>query len=103
MESTIRMRATLVGETTDVQVLVQHPMDSGFAKDPTDKPIPPYFIEELNFEYNGKTVFVANWGPMIAKDPYVRFSFTGGKRGGEVRASWIDSRGLADSTLETIQ
>ena len=33
MASTIRVRATNNGDTTEVQALIQHPMDSGFIKD----------------------------------------------------------------------
>jgi sulfur-oxidizing protein SoxZ len=33
MASTIRVRAIANGETTDVQTLIQHPMESGFVKD----------------------------------------------------------------------
>jgi len=33
MASTIRVRATSSGDTTEVQALIQHPMDSGFVKD----------------------------------------------------------------------
>ena len=33
MASTIRVRADASGETTEVQSLIQHPMDSGFVKD----------------------------------------------------------------------
>ena len=33
MASTIRVRATATGDTTEVQALIQHPMDSGFVKD----------------------------------------------------------------------
>ena len=32
MASTIRVRATSSGDTTEVQALIQHPMDSGFVK-----------------------------------------------------------------------
>ena len=54
MASTIRVRATSSGETTDIQVLIQHPMDSGFVKDAKGELIPPHFIQELSFEYDGK-------------------------------------------------
>jgi hypothetical protein len=33
MASTIRVRATNNGDITEVQALIQHPMDSGFVKD----------------------------------------------------------------------
>ena len=62
MASTIRVRATANGDTTEVQALIQHPMDSGFVKDAKGEMIPPHFIQQLTFEYNGKTVFLADWG-----------------------------------------
>ena len=62
MASTIRVRATSNGDTTEVQALIQHPMDSGFVKDAKGEIIPPHFIQQLTFEYDGKNVFVADWG-----------------------------------------
>ena len=43
MASTIRVRATSSGETTEVQALIQHPMDSGFVKDAKGEIIPAAF------------------------------------------------------------
>ena len=63
MASTIRVRATSSGDTTEVQALIQHPMDSGFVKDAQGQLIPPHFIQQVTFEHNGKTVFLADWGP----------------------------------------
>jgi sulfur-oxidizing protein SoxZ len=69
MASSIRVRATSSGETTEVQALIQHPMDSGFVKDAKGELIPPHFIQQLTFEYDGKNVFIADWGPAVSKDP----------------------------------
>jgi len=91
MEAQIRIRADLNGDVTDVQALIKHPMDSGFAKDETGQPIAPRYIETLAFEHCGRTVFTANWGPMIAKDPYIRFFFKGGAIGDPVTIRWTDS------------
>ena len=77
MASTIRVRATANGDTTEVQALIQHPMDSGYVKDAQGQTIPPHFIQQLTFEYDGKAVFVADWGPAVSKDPYVKFAFKG--------------------------
>ena len=63
MPSTIRVRAVASGETTEVQSLIQHPMDSGFVKDAKGELIPPHHIEVVEFEHAGKTVFTALWGP----------------------------------------
>ena len=93
MASTIRVRATSSGETTEVQALIQHPMDSGFVKDAKGEIIPAHFIQQLTFEYDGKNVFTADWGGGVSKDPYVKFAFKGGKVGDKIVVTWIDSRG----------
>jgi sulfur-oxidizing protein SoxZ len=102
MASTIRVRATSSGETTEVQALIQHPMDSGFMKDAQGAIIPAHFIQQLTFEHNGKTVFVADWGPAVAKDPYVKFSFKGAQKGDELKIGWVDNKGASDSTTAKI-
>ena len=103
MASTIRVRATNNGDTTEVQALIQHPMDSGFVKDAKGDTIPPHFIQELTFEYGGKSVFVADWGAAVSKDPYVKFSFKGGKKGEDLKISWVDNKGATDTTTAKIQ
>jgi sulfur-oxidizing protein SoxZ len=103
MASTIRVRAISSGEVTEVQALIQHPMDSGFVKDAKGEIIPPHFIQELTFEHEGKRVFVADWGPAVSKDPYVKFSFKGGKKGDELKISWVDNKGGSDTNTAKIQ
>jgi sulfur-oxidizing protein SoxZ len=103
MASSIRVRAIANGEITEVQTLIQHPMDSGFVKNETGQIIPAHFIQELTFEYDGKKVFVADWGTAVSKDPYVKFSFKGGSKGGELKVSWIDNKGETDATTVKIQ
>jgi len=103
MASTIRIRATSSGDTTEVQALIQHPMDSGFVKNPAGELIPAHFIQQLTFEYDGKPVFIADWGPAVSKDPYVKFSFKGGKKGGDLKISWVDNKGASDTSTAKIQ
>ena len=103
MASTIRVRATSSGEITEVQALIQHPMDSGFVKDANGAIIPPHFIQELTFEHDGKSVFVADWGAAVSKDPYVKFSFKGGNKGDDLKISWVDNKGGSDTTTAKIQ
>jgi sulfur-oxidizing protein SoxZ len=103
MPSTIRVRATAGAETTEVQALIQHPMDSGFVKDPDGAIIPPHFIQVLTFEHDGNAVFVADWGAAVSKDPYVKFSFKGAKKGDDLKISWVDNKGATDTTTAKIQ
>ena len=102
MASSIRVRAITNGENTEVQTLIQHPMDSGFIKDAKGELIPAHFIQQLTFEYNGKTVFLADWGPAVSKDPYVKFAFKGGAKGDDLKISWTDNKGGSDSTRAKI-
>ena len=103
MASTIRVRAVASGGNTEVQALVQHPMDSGFVKNAQGQLIPPHYIQVVEFEHGGKVVFTANWGPAISKDPYIKFSFKGAQKGDDLTISWIDNKGAMNSFVGKIQ
>jgi sulfur-oxidizing protein SoxZ len=103
MASTIRVKAVASGDMITVQSLIRHPMDSGFVKNKkTGKLIPAHHIEVLQFEHGGKTVFTALWGPAVSKDPYLKFSFKGGKKGDDLKISWVDNKGASDSMMAKI-
>jgi len=102
MASSIRIRATSNGDITEVQTLIQHPMDTGLVKDSKGELIPAHYIHQLKFACNGKDVFVANWGTAISKDPYVKFSFKGAKKGDELKITWTDNKGGSDTTTAKI-
>ena len=102
MASTIRVRAVSSGEVTEVQALIQHPMDTGLVKNSKGELIPAHYIQELKFACNGKDVFVANWGTAISKDPYVKFSFKGAKKGDDLKISWTDNKGGSDEITAKI-
>ena len=76
---------------------------SGFVKDAKGELIPAHHIEVVEFEYDGKKVFTALWGPAVSKDPYLKFSFKGGKKGDDLKVSWVDNKGASDSLVAKIQ
>ena len=49
MASSIRVRATANGDITEVQTLIQHPMDTGLVKDARGELIPAHYIQQLTF------------------------------------------------------
>lgn len=102
MPTTIRARAVANAGRTEIQSLIQHPMDSGFVKDSDGKLVPPHYIEVLTFEHEGKAVFTAFWGPAVSKDPFVKFSMNGGKKGDDLKISWTDNLGNGDSLVAKI-
>ena len=101
--NTLLHGAVVSGETTEVQALVQHPMDSGFDKNAQGHLIPPHHIEVVEFVHADRTVFTALWGPAVSRDPYVKFSFKGARKGDDLKVSWVDNKGATDSLVAKIQ
>ena len=93
MSDPMRIRAQAQGDKTTVRVLVSHEMESGQRKDAAGKTVPAWFIQNINATWNGKTVMSAQWGTAVSKNPFVQFSFKGGKAGDKIAVSWTDNRG----------
>ena len=93
MSDPMRIRAQAQGDKTTVRVLVGHEMESGQRKDAAGKIVPAWFIQEISASWNGRTVMSAQWGTAVSKNPFMQFSFKGGKAGDKVVVSWIDNRG----------
>ena len=72
---------------------MSHEMETGQRKDATGKIIPAWFIQNVTVTHNGKTVLCAQWGPAVAKNPFVAFKFKGGAKGDKVVVTWQDNRG----------
>jgi sulfur-oxidizing protein SoxZ len=89
----MRIRAQALADKTTVRVLVSHEMESGQRKDAAGKIVPAWFIQAIKASWNGKTVMSAQWGTAVSKNPFVQFSFKGGKAGDKIAVSWTDNRG----------
>ena len=93
MSDPMRIRAQSLAEKTTVRVLVSHEMESGQRKDAAGKLVPAHFIQTISATHNGKPVMSAQWGPAVSKNPFIQFSFKGGKAGEKVEVSWVDNKG----------
>ena len=93
MADPMKIRASVVGDVTEVKVLMSHEMETGQRKDAQGNVIPAWFIQNVTAIYNGKTVLSAQWGPAVAKNPFVSFKFKGGAKGEKVVITWTDNRG----------
>ena len=63
MADPMRIRANVVGDSTEVKVLMSHEMETGQRKDAQGKVIPAWFIQDVTATHNGKTVLVGAVGP----------------------------------------
>lgn len=93
MADPMRIRAQVQGDKTTVRVLMAHEMESGQRKDSAGKTIPAWFIQSVLATHNSKTVLNAQWGPAVSKNPFLQFSFKGGKSGDKIIVTWVDNRG----------
>jgi len=93
MGEPMKIRATLTGDATEVKVLMNHEMETGQRKDAQGQTIPAWFIQTIGVTWTGKTVLSAQWGPAVAKNPFLSFKFKGGAKGDTLAVRWVDSRG----------
>ena len=102
MADPMRIRAQAAGDKATVRVLMAHEMETGLRKDAAGKTIPAWHIQEVSAQLNGKTVMTAQWGPSIAKNPFLQFNVKGAKAGDKIAISWVDNRGDKRSDEATV-
>jgi sulfur-oxidizing protein SoxZ len=102
MADPMRIRAQATGDKTTVRVLMSHEMETGQRRDAAGKLIPAWFIQEVVAQLNGKTVMTAQWGPSVAKNPFLQFNVKGAKAGDKITVSWTDNKGDKRSDDATV-
>jgi sulfur-oxidizing protein SoxZ len=102
MADPMRIRAQVAGDKATVRVLMSHEMETGQRKDSAGKTIPAWFIQEVSATHNGKTVLTAQWGPAVAKNPFMQFVVKGAKAGDKVAVTWKDNKGETRTDEATV-
>ena len=93
MADPMKIRATTLGDSTEVKVLMSHEMETGQRRDAQGQPIPAWFIQNVIVTWNGRTVLSAQWGTAVSKNPFLSFKFKGGAKGDKIAITWTDNRG----------
>jgi sulfur-oxidizing protein SoxZ len=94
MADPMRIRANVdASGVTEVKVLMSHEMETGQRKDSSGKIVPAWFIQNVTATHKGRTVLSAQWGPAVAKNPFLSFKFKGGSKGDKVQVTWVDNKG----------
>ncbi|MES2579179.1 MAG: thiosulfate oxidation carrier complex protein SoxZ [Pseudomonadota bacterium] len=89
----IKIRAKLVNDTTEVKMIINHPMETGRKKDDFGQLIPAHFIQLLTAKLNDKPVMEMQWGTGISKNPYLTFYLKDAKIGDKIAVNWVDNLG----------
>ena len=102
MPDPMKIRATAKDGMADVRVLMAHEMETGQRKDSAGKVIPAWHITNVTALHNGKPVLNAEWGPAVAKNPFMQFTLKGAKAGDKVSVTWKDNKGETRTDEATV-
>lgn len=104
MANSIKVRAKLKDDVTQVKALMSHPMETGARKDKkTGEVIPAHFIQEVVCTWQDKEVLNALWSGGVSKNPYIAFKFSGAAKGDTIKLAWTDNKGESDSAEAEIK
>ena len=103
MADPMKIRATVEGDSANIKVLMNHPMETGQRKDAkTGQTVPAHFIQQVTAAVNGKNVLDAQWGVAISKNPFLGFKVKGAKAGDKVTVNWVDNKGEKSTAEATV-
>ncbi len=93
MSAPIKIRAQIQGETADIRILMQHPMETGQRKDENGQTVPMNFIQTFTVFLNGKAVIDGQLNTSISRNPLFTFKARGIKVGDKLSVAWTDNLG----------
>ena len=93
MAAQIKIRAQIQGETADIRILMQHPMETGQRKDEGGQAVPMNFIQTFTVSLNGKPVVDGQLNTSISRNPLFTFKARGIKAGDKLSVAWTDNLG----------
>ena len=102
MADPMRIRVAERDGVVNVKVLMSHEMETGQRKDGSGKIVPAHFISKVTATHKDRTVLSAQWGPAVAKNPFLEFNFKGGKKGDKIAVTWEDNKGDTRSDEATV-
>ena len=102
MADPMKIRAKMEGDKVDVRILMAHEMETGQRKDAQGNTIPAWFIQNVKVMHDDKVVLAAQWGPAVAKNPFLSFKFKGGAKGDKVKITWVDNHDESRTDEATI-
>ena len=85
MADPMKIRANLLGDSTEVKVLMSHEMETGQRKDAQGKMIPAWFIQNVDSHVQRqRPCCPRNGGRRSRRIPFLSFKFKGGAKGDKI-------------------
>lgn len=101
MAKKTRIKAKEKKGIVTVKALANHPMLSFVEAKKAKKEA--NFITYLYAKANGKIVFEVATSQSLSKDPYIKFSFKGAKKGDKLEITWVDFKGETQTSTAKIK
>ncbi len=98
----VQIRAQWSAGGTTVRVLMRHAMENGLRRDASGARVPAWFIQTVRARLNGEPVMLAQWGPSVARHPFLQFTLTTARPGDRVQVDWTDNRGATGEGETTV-
>jgi sulfur-oxidizing protein SoxZ len=77
------------GEIVTIRTLIQHPMESGFRRDASGRPVPRDILLRFECRLDDTLVFAADFAPGTAANPFLAFTMRA-ERSGTLHFTWTD-------------
>ena len=81
------------GETIEIRIAIQHPMETGFRFGVDGRAIPKNVINRFVCRFGGAEIFRAELGSGIAANPFLDF-FATAEQSGTFEFEWVDDAGV---------
>lgn len=85
-------RRAAKGEIFELKTLIKHPMDNGFMYSRDGERIPRRIINRFEAQFNGETVFLADWHEAVSSNPFISF-YALAEESGRFEFKWYDDDG----------
>jgi sulfur-oxidizing protein SoxZ len=98
----MRIRARRIGPSTEVNVLISHPMETGLGLDADGGSREAHYITDVEVSHLERVVFAVQLSIAVSKDPLLSFKFSGGDPGDRILVTWVDNtgeRGRGEATI----
>ena len=97
MASSVKIRTKRQQDTTEIRVLIAHPMETGRRRETPKSPlIVAHYIQQLIIKHNNDIIANIQTGASISKNPYFAFILQGGEVGDKITVTWQDNLGNMD-------
>jgi sulfur-oxidizing protein SoxZ len=90
------------GELVEIQLIIQHPMETGFRYDALGRRTPRNPIHTLVCRYAGREIFRAAMSTGFAANPLLRF-YTRAVETGNIDFTWVDEASVQGGTTARLQ